>query len=276
MNTLCKEHGHKIKYICLEQNCECHLMCFKCEHKTCMMEKISIERVHQILQTSESILYKQNETEKKFTDKLAEMERETIESATRTIKYFYKELYDLFCPSFEVKTFSETFQKMKSTFKDFEKDYLNKELKNKFIQLTRCVSKIGCLNVKLFEGCFDKLESYSSSWNHHMGRLLGCKIREEMTDFNDLRQLDVDEEKYFKKDWLLQCNRFGKLIGPQFVYESKNSKFALDDSSKIEQFSEELEKLKTFDQDVEGLLGYINTVNIDEKKNVKYSISKRA
>ena len=101
METLCKEHGHKLKYICLEHNCKSHLMCFECEHKTCMMEKISIERIHQILQTSESILSKQSEVEKEFKEKFAEMERKTIESATRTIKYFYEELDEMFSPSFE-------------------------------------------------------------------------------------------------------------------------------------------------------------------------------
>ena len=158
---------------------------------------------------------------------------------------------------------------MKSTLKDFQKDHLNKDLKNTLIKLTRIVSKIGSYNTKFYETCFCKLDKYADTWDRVMDDLLEYKIHDKMANLGDLPPLDVDEENEKRENYILSCNQFGKLIGPQFVPESKSPKFGLGDSDKIDQFTQELEKLKTPDQDIQSLCKYIDTVNQDNENKHK-------
>lgn len=230
------------------------------------MGKLSFKRIEQILETSETILAEQSQKSQSFQDHLKRFEEKSIECAKKYIKIFYKELDELFNPKHKFETFSETLESLRSAFSEFKKDFQKAEAKDKVVGLLRVVTKLPSLYGNLFEDCFHRTREYCEAWDFYMQEYLSYKQKSDMIEMGSFPHYSKREEYRDKGTTLLQCNEFGRFIDAASLTNQKASKFALDEFLKMEQFSEELSKIKGFDQDTSALLEYIDSINRDGER----------
>jgi ribosomal protein S15P/S13E len=225
------------------------------------MDRISFERIDQIMKTANAMGSKQSNTTESFEKIIENYKINSIKKATEYISQFYATTQSFCSPQLQIETFFEVLQSLTETFKNHQKNPQNKHVKNELIQKMRVITKLCKVNKFYFEDSLKRLKEYAETFDFHLDEFLVYKIVDEMENHDDFPR-KVDELEGYSKDHLItQANPFGKLIDLGAPSEIVNCKFSLDEDEKLEQFSKELSKLKSFDKNVKTFLEYVNELN---------------